>query len=211
MSKPAGDSLTFHPEFDAWWPDYDHAPAKCFSFVQKGLPNMDLAIRLAARREVCLQAGAHAGFWPRRLAEHFGRVIAFEPCRALCEAARRNLAYWGTAGVELAEAGLGRRSGPGLLQRFSSAGSSRCDTGAGDPIRMVAIDDLQLDRLDAIFLDIEGYEVEALAGAAATIDRFRPVLHVEWLPRSKAAIEAHMAGIGYKLRGKAGLDAIYTA
>lgn len=204
------DAITFRPDFNAWWPDYDHAPEACFRFVQKGLPHMDQAIRLTPKRRVCVQAGAHAGFWPARLSGQFLKVVAFEPCPALHEACRRNLAHWGVPNVTLVQAGLGREIGEGTLERRASAGSSRCGTGKGDPIAMVSIDSLAL-RVDAIFLDIEGYEAEALAGAAWTIRQHRPIIHLEVLPRAKAGIEAHMDSIGYKLRGRAGNDAIYSA
>jgi hypothetical protein len=46
-------------------------------------------------------------------------------------------------------------------------------------------------------LDIEGYEVEALKGAAGTIERCRPIIHLEEWARSKAAIRQHMVELNY--------------
>jgi hypothetical protein len=59
-------------------------------------------------------------------------------------------------------------------------------------------------------LDIEGYEAEALVGAAQTIKRFRPILHLEVLPRSREAIEAKVAEFGYVKRHRIHSDEIFV-
>jgi len=46
-------------------------------------------------------------------------------------------------------------------------------------IRTITIDSLDLARLDLLKIDVEGMEVEALAGAAASLARCRPVILVE--------------------------------
>jgi hypothetical protein len=40
---------------------------------------------------------------------------------------------------------------------------------------------LNLDRVDFIKCDIEGYEIQMLHGAAATIEKYRPAIYVEFL------------------------------
>jgi FkbM family methyltransferase len=47
------------------------------------------------------------------------------------------------------------------------------------PVQKIAIDTLELARVDLIKLDIEGMEMEALAGAAQTIARCQPIVLVE--------------------------------
>jgi hypothetical protein len=78
------------------------------------------------------------------------------------------------------------------------------------PVHQVTIDSLDLRECDAIFLDVEGYEVSALRGASETIARTRPVLMVEILPRSAEAITAHMAQIDYVRCGRVHGDFIYA-
>lgn len=44
----------------------------------------------------------------------------------------------------------------------------------------VLVEQLKLDRVDLVELDIEGYEMEAVKGASATIGRFAPVFVIEF-------------------------------
>ena len=47
------------------------------------------------------------------------------------------------------------------------------------PVQKIAIDTLELPRVDLIKLDIEGMEMDALAGAAQTVERCQPIVLVE--------------------------------
>jgi FkbM family methyltransferase len=210
MNDPRQHGVRFRSEFDAWWPDYDHAPETCFRFVQRGLADMDIATRLCRQRRVCVQAGAHAGFWPRRLAGLFRQVYAFECERALFDCATRNLRRWRIKNVVLSDKALGRECGKSQMVPHRSAGSWSLDELNGTvPVNVTTIDALELASCDAIFLDVEGSETEALAGAAKTIEKFRPMLHVEQLSQYQAAIQVHMTAIGYRIVANVRKDAIY--
>ena len=121
---------------------------------------------------MALQAGGNVGLWPRRLAASFDRVITFEPdqvSRACCQA---NV----PANVDVRVEALGAASGRcGVKHR--GLGSHRIVDGAG--IEMTTIDTLNLEVLDLLQLDIEGYEHHALMGGAETIARCRPMIQVE--------------------------------
>ncbi len=49
----------------------------------------------------------------------------------------------------------------------------------GVPIQKIAIDTLELARVDLIKLDVEGMELDALAGAARTVERCQPIVLAE--------------------------------
>lgn len=207
--KITRDGITFRREFDAWWPDYDHAPETCFKFVQRGLPDIDIAARMCPDRRVAIQAGAHAGFWPRRLSQLFRMVYAFECEPVLFECARLNLKRWQVKNVTLSQRGLSSTEGPSFMHPHRSAGSWTVGADGSVPIALTTIDALRLTTLDALYLDIEGHEVDALQGGAETIKRCRPMIHVEELPDSAAAIEIHMASIGYVRTATAHKDVIF--
>lgn len=67
------------------------------------------------------------------------------------------------------------------------------------PVRMIAIDDLAPARVDLIKIDIEGMEVEALAGAKASLGRFKPQLLIERIKSNEADILGLIEPLGYRV------------
>lgn len=208
MGKEADAGIYWRPDINAWWPRYDHKPERCFQFVAEGLGAIPVAQRYLRKTRQCVQAGGHAGFWPRRLANIFGQVFTFEPEQALFECLRRNTE--GEARVHAYPQALGACHGAAMLKSHVSAGSWRIDPEGEHAVEVRTIDGLNLEACDAIFLDVEGYEVEALKGAARTIEACRPLILVELLPRSKDAIDAHLVSINYRQAARFGRDGIYV-
>src|SRR5262249_22397835 len=131
-----------------------------------------------------IQAGAHIGGWPRQLAQDFNEVTCVGP----------EPENWGCLGVKL--------GGATRIQAWDGVLADVCGPGAGRPsvqatrrqghniaarpgyrgniiVPVYAIDDWSYDDVDALFLDIEGYELYALLGAEATLRRCRPLLVLE--------------------------------
>ncbi len=65
------------------------------------------------------------------------------------------------------------------------------------PVTMLSIDSLALARLDLLKIDVEGMELEVLAGAAATIGRERPILIIEHIKTNRDALLAMLESHGY--------------
>jgi FkbM family methyltransferase len=72
-------------------------------------------------------------------------------------------------------------------------------------IRKVTIDEFDLPRVDFIKLDVEGMELEALAGAEKTITSRRPILLVEKIKTNAEQLHRWFGDRGYVLR-EAGLN-----
>lgn len=136
------------------------------------------ALRLCEKRRTAIQAGGHIGTWPVMLAGHFDQVITFEPERDNFTCLVANLAERTEGNVFPVRGVLGMRRGPiGLKISVKSTGQHRI--GKGELVPAYRIDDLGLADLDAIFLDVEGFEIAALQGAAKTIERSHPVIMAE--------------------------------
>jgi FkbM family methyltransferase len=148
---------------------------------------------LAQRRRVVVQAGGCSGLWPMALAQHFDTVYTFEPEPENFAALTANCA--GLAHVHATQAALSDREGTmGLTRPKAQAGLWRLE-GDGD-VPLLPLDSLGLERVDAIVLDVEGHEVQALRGAEQTITKHRPLLWFEFLHHA-AEIERFLAERGY--------------
>ncbi len=169
------------------------------------------ALALFEGGEVAIDGGANVGAYTRILLERFATVYAFEPAPDTYEALSRNIEDWGFKDrVRLHPFALSDRVEKVRLRgKFGHRSLSRRITGKGD-IPTMRIDDLELQELDFIKLDLEGYEVRALHGARETLSRHRPFVLFEDKPH-KAELygesrEAHsfLESLGAKLIARVG-------
>ena len=114
-----------------------------------------------------------------------GTVHAFEPQRLIFQVLCANAALNSCTNVFTHQMAVGATVDtmrvppldPG--DRNNYGGLSLRESGPGETVPVVTIDSLELNDCQFIKLDIEGMEIEALHGAAATIAAFRPMLYVE--------------------------------
>jgi FkbM family methyltransferase len=153
--------------------------------------------------------GVHTVSWSRTL-NGVGNIIAVEPQERVFYALCGNIALNNCANVRAFKAVLGEKPGEMMIPEWdyqvahNSGGchmDSECDPGAAPgrrvPIRVMAIDALNLTRLDFLKLDIEGMEPAALRGARETIARCRPVIQAEHHVCGVSALE-RIIGKDYK-------------
>lgn len=144
---------------------------------------------------VCLDIGANIGVYSVGIAPALpsGHVVAVEPApetyRYLCE----NLARAGVSHTALQSA-CGAASGTTSLSftAYFAAGSHLAaptddpsDTGATIiEVPLATVDQIvstsELKRVDVIKVDVEGYELSVLAGAARTLRQFEPIVQLEF-------------------------------
>jgi FkbM family methyltransferase len=152
---------------------------------------------------VLLDVGAHIGIFTLKGARHVGskgRVIAFEPNPETVKLLRENISANHLENVTVEQIACTDR--PQQLTLFaaptnntgaSSLSQVNATYGAsprpfqvrGRPIDDV-IRELQLDRVDAMKIDVEGAELQVLRGAAETLKRFHPRIVVEIVPSQLA-------------------------
>jgi FkbM family methyltransferase len=175
------------------WPDGDvEAHMVMPRMLAVALPTV---LSFAARRGLALQAGGNAGLYPLALAEHFDEVITFEPerenfdCLVHNVGSRQNIRAYCTA--------LGAVNGSvGISKIAGNSGTPRI-CGPGN-IPMIRIDDLALSRCDLMWLAVNGYQLNALMGAASTIETCRPTIVIAERHDDDGGARLWLAGKRYR-------------
>lgn len=139
-----------------------------------------------------LDIGANVGDWTLCMADlvgSSGRVLAFEPVPHLADTVRKTSRINRQDWVEVHQLALSSSDG---MTEFSvekgNSGGSRLGRMEGDfsqiPVQTQRLDALiasrpDIQRIDFIKIDVEGFELEVLKGARQTLTRFRPPLILE--------------------------------
>lgn len=166
-------NIAWSEEYRLWWPSDE--PDHVYKSMLMRVTDVDVAVKHVRTTGVCVQAGGFLGMWPTRLAKYFERVYTFEPVPHLYECAKRNTQHLPSVRVYNCALGDAMKT---VRINPRRAGCSEVGTGELD-VTQVTIDSLCLIRCDAIFLDVEHYEMQVLEGAKQTIERFRPVITLE--------------------------------
>lgn len=181
------------------------------------------ALELCAQRRVAVDVGANVGLWAFQMARDFQRVACFEPVPRHLECLRANLAR--EENVDIHAVALGQESGGTVSLHNETEGScgdtciatggTTANAAACVPLR--ALDDFNLQRVDLLKVDVEGYELPILEGGLQTLRRCRPVVIVEQKPgnaqkfglKERQAVDFLMS-IGAELRAEISGDFIMS-
>lgn len=179
---------------------------------------MELLLALLRPGDVVVEVGANVGSHTVPLAKHVGgtgRVIAFEPQRALFRVLRGSIGVNNLAGtVELHQEAVGEEMGAlhvpvfdyAVVDNFGGFSNSLLEftrssakVVAHDTIAMRTIDSLALPACTLIKADVEGMETAVVAGAFETIERCRPLLYLEAHRGKSRALLLSLDALGYRL------------
>lgn len=150
-----------------------------------------------SRRRTMLDIGGHVGLWSMHLSRYFEKVIAFEPVPVMqrCfELNMNNPQHPVAANVELRRYGLGDENTE-LMISFEKDNSGHTHVESDDPDRKIAgaelipvtikrLDDEIFENIDAVKIDVEGFEFAVLKGAEQTFRQHKPVVCLEQKPHN---------------------------
>ncbi|MBW7932843.1 MAG: FkbM family methyltransferase [Gemmatimonadaceae bacterium] len=153
-------------------------------------------IRMLPEAAVILDVGASVGAWTIPLARQAGRaatVYAFEPVPANRERLQTVIAANALTNVTVSSLALGEAAQRVGMWLRSSVSGAESGTAAVVPteeghivVEMQTLDrwtdEIGLRRIDFIKLDVEGAELQVLAGGTHTVQRLRPVILAEFDP-----------------------------
>lgn len=169
---------------------------------------------------VAVDCGANLGVHTVEWAKHmtgWGAVLALEAQERIYYALAGNLALNNCFNARAINAAVSRQSGtmkipqPNYLQNASFGSIELTKREHGEfvgqaidysedkmtEVRMVHLDAFNLPRLDLLKIDVEGMELDVLAGAARSIAERRPIVLVELLKSDANALRAWLENQGY--------------
>ncbi|MDE2364698.1 MAG: FkbM family methyltransferase [Hyphomicrobiales bacterium] len=149
---------------EEWYGSDAAGPTEFALLTQRGLNSGGLVFDLGAHQGVvAMMLGARVGA--------AGRVVALEATARNAKIAQQNVEMNGVSNVEVLHAAVARSDGPVLFNQKRN-GAIALVSHAG----VQAVDGLSIDTLaarygvpDLVYMDIEGYEIEALKGAQKTL------------------------------------------
>lgn len=176
--------------------------------------DLNVALQFCQRREYAVQAGGHIGVWPKKLAGLFQHVYTFEPDAENFACLTKNLE--GMDNVIATQAALASIDTSVRMKRSpKSTGQHKIEKGKGN-IPAFALDTWDLEGLDLLCLDVEGFEIPAITGAVKTIEHFRPVIMAEENKRCTdhgfkiGHLGRLLKGMGYRQAAAVNEDLIFT-
>lgn len=166
------------------------------------------ALQRVTNRRAAIDGGANVGRWAIAMAPHFDSVFAFEPVDFSYQAMRKHLEIERCDNVYPIQTALLDREC--MVQMKSppkrSASTAFYAQQSANGQRAIRIDILNLEDCGLIKLDLEGAELRALYGAVRTLERCKPVLIIEVVPKqlmryldSAERLHAFLLKRGYKM------------
>jgi FkbM family methyltransferase len=105
-----------------------------------------------------------------------GKVVCFEPHPRIFRCLQENVDVNGLQNVEAHNLAMGGTTGVMAISDVSEDDTNRLvERGSGASIPVARLDDVcrPLPHIDLLKIDVEGYELEVLAGAAETLEKTR--------------------------------------
>lgn len=190
---------------------------------------LDLAISLLELRRryfgdgvVAIDCGANIGVhtieWARRMGA-WGSVISIEAQERIFYALAGNIALNNCFNAQAIWAAVGGTAEPVRVPKLDHARPSSFGSVALKPggqvefvgqaidyssdgtteVRCIPLDLLGLKRVDFIKVDVEGMELDVLAGAREILRRAKPIVVVEFIKSDKTQLRSMLQTLGYRL------------
>lgn len=156
-----------------------------------------------------VEIGANIGVHTLPLARrcHPAPLIAFEPQPRVFQVLCANLALNDIGNVLAYPEACGEAEGQAMVPMLNYDAVANFGGVSllgkehdGIPVRVIALDSLELSALGLLKIDVEGFEPQVLRGAARTIARCRPLIYCENdRPHQQDEVIQLLSGMGYRL------------
>ena len=125
----------------------------------------------------CVDVGSHIGFWSKDFTKLFNHTYAFDPIPQVRECYVKNIT---NTNYTLYPYALGRENSKKMfLYNPSETGNTHASDKGNLDVEVKTLDSFNLEDIDYIKIDAEGYEIEVVEGAKKLIEKCKPYIHVE--------------------------------
>ena len=147
---------------------------------------LEIALSFVDKKRTAIDVGAHVGFWSTQLAKHFERVYAFEPQPENYRCLVDNTRNLEVIAFNVACGETQRNIG---LHNPAPDNSGAWETVEDGEIEMIPLDMLEIQDVDLVKIDVQGYEKQVLEGALETLNTFEPIVIVEIVHNGKTDMD----------------------
>ena len=127
-----------------------------------------------------VDVGANVGYYSLLAGKRTKKVYAIEPEELNFSILKKNAQSSGLKNVELIKAAAGDRQGRVVIKRSKVNPGAHKVVGSGGEIKMIRLDDLIKEKVDVIKIDVEGMEAEVIKGARNLIEKWKPIIFLEY-------------------------------
>lgn len=148
-------------------------------------PHRFNSLRFVTNYGVAVDVGAHVGTWAVDMVRMFDKTICFEPILEHRECLVKNLqeVTGDSNRYVIYDCALGDEEKPEIFLGYVTEGNSGTASIAATigeyTAEMKTLDSFNLEQMDYLKVDVEGFELQFLKGAAETIKRTKPVINIE--------------------------------
>jgi FkbM family methyltransferase len=180
---------------------------------------------------VVIECGCHIGTHTLKMTSLCQKLYGFEPMPETYDVLMKNLNVNGIKNSIIYKKGVAETSGHTKflwIPPNNIGGSGLANNPMGIPnwiqftdknieVELTTIDDLNLDRLDFMKIDVEGYESFAIKGAFNTIQKYKPVIVMEVWKNHFGEVDLNytkelfknLLDIGYEITSVGGPDFLF--
>jgi FkbM family methyltransferase len=131
-------------------------------------------LEIIPSKRTFIDVGTNVGIWSLPMTKNFKKVVSYEPSKQNLECLKANIPN----GIDLREKAIANFTGTAdFHQAGKNCGDGKlCRPGVGSSysVPVVRLDDEQLDEVDLIKIDVQGWEYEVLDGARKLLEEQRP-------------------------------------
>lgn len=140
---------------------------------------LQVAMSHCSKLRIAVDIGAHVGITAFRLSQSFEHVHAFEINRELFPCLQENLAWKECYNVTTHPVGLGDKEKDVDIHTTNKSFSTHVQPDSKGKYKVKTLDSFNLQFVDFIKIDAEGYEPLIAKGALETIKRCKPIILYE--------------------------------